>query len=427
MDFNRGNNESYKDYGNRLYKNKSLYGLKIDDVAELLNEEFPEKKKGESAHRKYFAPYGEGFDDGYEKALNDHDLRECSTIIGLSTLIPKTHLERMQDLIGEYNIKKRDSQLERNELAKLYREATPAVLLTEAYSETLKNMHSKHLPEFRFKPKVEGGKSVIKAIPADWHVGAMIDEEYNFYNYNTAIKRLDLYCNKLMEYAEIFNAKTISITNLGDIIEGFEMRNPQKWDCELTSDKQIVFAEELMWRMCETLMDGGYNIELSGVYGNHDRMTGNKNDSVENNTAMYVIMQNMKNEVKRCERMYDKKLERLLFMDQPEDYEYHIDNFFGKKIRYQHGHNDAKADERKIEKYNGVDNDFYDMLVFGHLHHGRVLHKNREEIEVYAGSLQGSNQYGKNKVKSVANASQGIIVFKEDGDIIPFEVNLQNA
>ena len=56
--------ESYKDYCIRLYRNREMYGLKVEVVGFLINDAFPKHKKDESAHRKAFAKYIEGFDDG---------------------------------------------------------------------------------------------------------------------------------------------------------------------------------------------------------------------------------------------------------------------------------------------------------------------------------------------------------------------------
>ena len=427
LDTKRKPNESYEDYCDRMYRMQGALGHTNDVMGYIINQNVDEKEvKDESAHRKSARIRIKAFDRGYEEGLKC--VRDDYSVRGLDSLIPKTHLEKMQEMVGEYGIKKRDMQLERLELARLYREVTPVLLFAEQYSLVIKENLEFVIPEELFDIPYDEmvGESVVKGCPADWHTGVLIDEEYNYHDHKKAEEKIDYYADKLMEYAKMFNAKMIDITHLGDIIEHFDMRNQQKWNCEFATDKQLVEGENLTWRLVIRLMKNGFKVRLGGIYGNHDRITGSKHDAVENNTAMYVIIQNMKNSVTRGIELYGKELHLLEFADQPEDYEHQVDEIYGNRIRYQHGHNDAKNDERKIEKYNGVDDDSYDILVFGHLHHGRVIHKNRNEMEIYGGTLQGSNSYGKNKVKSTADASQLIIVFRDNGDVLPFEVNLQH-
>ena len=422
--YEKHDGETYKDYCVRMYRNRQLYGLTTDVVGFLINQEFPEEKKDESAHRKNFAKYIEGFDDGYAKGLEDAE-SDISNISGLNSLIPKTHLDRFTELVGEYGVRKRDMQLERNELAKMYRKVTPWILLTEQYRESLLSGEIE-LPEFNFERIDTSGKAIIKALPADWHIGAVVDEDYNQHNFNIAVLRVDRYCQKVLEEAERENASLISMTHLGDIVEGFEMRDEQKWFCEFLINDQIKYAQKLFTRMILTLSKN-YNVEIGAIYGNHDRLVGNKNKAIYKDNAMKVIMDNIKFAIELAEEQSGKKMERISFAECSEDYKYQVEDIYEYKCRWQHGHEDAKNDERKIEKYNGVDDTFYNILGFGHLHHGRVVHGNRKNMEIYCGGLMGSNDYSKSRPKSVSNASQCIIVFRDNGDILPYEVDLQNV
>lgn len=419
--------ESYKDYCIRLYRNREMYGLKNEVVGFLINNAFPENTKDESAHRKSFAKYIEGFDEGYAKGLEDaQSTKEVEpSVKGLNSLAPKSHLEKFSELIGEYGIRKRDMQLERNELAKLSRKVTPWILLTEQYREALRDGEI-HIPEFEFDRIDTDGESVIKVLPSDWHIGCIVDETYNQFNFEIAVRRIDLYCKKILEEARRENAHTISITHLGDIIEGIEMRNNQKWDCEFLLKDQLKYAQRLFMRMIKTLSKE-YNVEVCGVYGNHDRLVGDKHKSIGKDSAMAVIIENLQELISFAEEEKGQKMERITFLEAEDEYKYQPEEIYGTKCRWQHGHEDAKNDERKIEKYNGTDEAFYNVVGFGHLHHGRVIRKNRNNFEMYGGGLMGANEYGKSRPKSVADASQGIIIFRDNGDVIPFEINLQNA
>lgn len=417
--------EDYDKYAMRLYNNKALYGLDKDEIADILNKEFPDRSKGESAHRKdiasYTRGYNRGYDEGYECGLSKNT--KTSTF-KKNLLVPKSHLENLKEWVTEYDIKKRDMQLTRNELARKMRVATASILMTEEYRSYLDD-NGIDISLFKYDKVENNGSAIIKSLPSDWHIGAEVNEEYNEYNYKIACYRMEKYTQSIIDYARIFNATTVSITGMGDYIEGFDMRNPQKWDCELTSVQQVELAKKLLIKHIMTLQDADLNVEVSGVAGNHDRVTGNKRDSVEENNFAYTIFQQIKDMFEFAEIVSGKKNERVKFVQKDDSYKYHVEEIYGNKIRYQHGDDDSKNDERKIEKYNGADNSQYDVLVFGHLHHFRDIQRNRNTREIYCSCLQGSNHYSKYNIKSVADAGQTIIVFRDNGEVLPININLQ--
>lgn len=416
--FKRQVNESYDDYAYRMYKNKTLYGFTNDEVADVIKNEF-DLKKDESAIRKDMTSYIRGYDIGYERGVSDVDIA-----VERNSLIPKSHLNRLKEVVGEYAIRKRDMELERLELAKLKREITPAILMTEQYVEYL-NENGVTIPsDIKFVP-TKVGTSVIKSLPSDLHIGNTVDEDYNQYNYMIAQDRMRRYTQSLLNYAKMFNAHTISITTMGDLVEGTELRGNQKFDCEFHYSEQVANAQDLIMEHITTILNEGYKVDLSGVYGNHDRQVGSKNDNIEASNATYTILENIKSIFKYMEKFSGKKFENISFVQSDNKYKNHMDEYYGIKIRYQHGDNDAKADSYKMEKYNGTDDYRYDALVFGHLHHFRHTQLNRDTFELYCPCLQGANEYGKNQIKSTSDAGQAIIVIRDNGEVLPININLQ--
>jgi hypothetical protein len=75
MDYGRLSGESYKEYGRRLYDNKAIYDLKNKEIGDILNREFPQESKDESAHRKHFVSYLEGFKDARITSYADAPLK----------------------------------------------------------------------------------------------------------------------------------------------------------------------------------------------------------------------------------------------------------------------------------------------------------------------------------------------------------------
>lgn len=414
----RKENESYDDYSSRLYRNRSLYDLKNDEIAEIIKKEF-DINKDESAIRKDIASYIRGYDKGYERGLSDVEVKTER-----SSLIPKSHLERLKEVTGEYSIRKRDMELERLELSRLKREITPAILMTEQYVEYLKE-NGITVPFGTKFVANKVGSCVIKSLPSDLHIGMIVDEDYNQYNYSIAQRRMRKYTKSVLDYAKLYNAHTISITTMGDLIENTELRGNQKFDCEFHYAEQVARCQDLIMEHIMTILNEGYKVDLSGVYGNHDRQTGSKNDSIESSNATYTILENIKKTFEYMEKFSGSKFENISFVQYDNKYKYHVDEYYGFRIRYQHGDNDNKADNKKIEAYNGTDNDAYDALVFGHLHHYRYTQLNRNEFEMYCSCLQGANEYAKNQIKSTADAGQTIIIIRDNGEVTPININLQ--
>lgn len=75
MEYGRLQNETYKEYGKRLYSNKAIYDLKNKEIGDILNKAFPEESKDESAHRKHFASYLEGYDDARLDAYSNGEIK----------------------------------------------------------------------------------------------------------------------------------------------------------------------------------------------------------------------------------------------------------------------------------------------------------------------------------------------------------------
>jgi len=423
--YTKKNNESYDDYCVRLYRNQELYGLKNDVIGFLINEAYPENKKDESAHRKNTRKYIKGFDDGYTKGLSDAEDVSMEGA-GLDSLKPVSHLEKMTDMLGEYTIRKRDMQLERNSLSKLMREATPGILLTEKYAQLLEDGLVK-LPVYNadmMNKSYNENDRHLKVITSDFHIGMVINEEYNVYNYDVTRRRLRAFADKALAKARLYDINNISIIDMGDLVESILLRGNQAWDCEFTESEQIVYAQSAYEEFIEYFTDAGYFVSVTFLRGNHDRLQSGKMDSLDTDSATFIIAENLK-------RLYGKLDDKLghpcgVSFTQTNKYylEFH-EEINGKKIKYIHGDNTSANDRSKMSKYSGTDEVMYDYLILGHLHRFSVFQGNRNEFEIYCSSGMGGNEYGLHKIKSTSSAGATLLVFLEDGEVLIDNVNLQ--
>ena len=75
MIYNKNLEENLKDYKIRLCKNKDIYGLTFQDIANLINKESGENKS-ESVYRKWWTAYNEGYQDAERNSLDNDDMKK---------------------------------------------------------------------------------------------------------------------------------------------------------------------------------------------------------------------------------------------------------------------------------------------------------------------------------------------------------------
>jgi len=419
--------ETYEDYGMRLYRNSKEYGLTNEIIGFLLND-FKGVNWDESAHRKKMTERIKGFDKGYniglEEGINKYK-KEVSNgnidIDGINSIIPKTHLKKLSNMIGEYNIIKTEVAKEQRILRKYMRQATPAVLLAEQYRESLQNNEIQLRDINNFKLE-DFNNTVIKVALSDFHVGLVIEESYNEYNFEIAKERLNKFKKEILYLAKMNNSNKISITMLGDAIEGFSMRAEQPFDIEFTQSQQIEKAQQLIYDFCIDFVNKGYYVELSGISGNHDiyRITNHGRNSLPDDNAVRTIFKNLQliSKVSNNDKFY------VHTQDKFDEFSEEIN---GVIIKYVHGDDEVKNDSNKMQKHSSIMGKQVNILLMGHLHHYRAVSRNRNEFEIYCGALTGANDYAKKKVKQIANASQTVLIIREDGTYYSLNVDLQKV
>lgn len=78
-----------------------------------------------------------------------------------------------------------------------------------------------------------------------------------------------------------------------------------------------------------------------------------------------------------------------------------------------------------MKGYISMQNEFFDCLIYGHLHHFHMQESDNGRLVIGVGSLEGRNSYSKN-FNAATNASQMIMIVTGEGDLIPIRVDLQN-
>ncbi len=115
------------------------------------------------------------------------------------------------------------------------------------------------------------------------------------------------------------------------------------------------------------------------------------------------------------------------YVHEQDEFDEFTEEINGVLIKSVHGDNESKNDRNKIQKHSSIMGKQVNVLLLGHLHHYRAIARNRNELEVYCGALTGANDYSKKKVKQIANASQTVLVIREDGIYYPLNIDLQET
>jgi predicted phosphodiesterase len=195
------------------------------------------------------------------------------------------------------------------------------------------------------------------------------------------------------------------------------MREKQHSEVEFNMSKQIVKATELVI-MFLTALSEYVNAEYAGIPGNHDRMHGNKDISLDDDNATVIINSNIKWFIKLINS------ERLKFIDVEDDATEINLVINDKKIKCRHGHLDNGNKKDRMKSYISMENDFFDCLLYGHLHHFNVVDSDHGRMTVGSGCLSGRNTHS-TTLGGAVNASQVMLVVTGEGDLLPLRIDLQ--
>lgn len=345
--------------------------------------------------------------------------------VGLLNSLPKyvdmvasSKLESIRRAVGDIYHEKRENQLVLSELNKVKRELTLTSILAEEIRDVFLDNAEFNIPHYAFKPRLQtsGNKAIVSV--TDIHVGALIDNVYgNSYNYEIAKIRMDAYKKKVLDYCNCFNITEVMVCGLGDFVEHMYMRYKQSGEAEFGLAKQILKATELIIDFLVSLAEY-LNVEYTGIAGNHDRLQGNKDISFDDDNANVIINYNIKTFINAI------KSPRLTYVDVADDATEINKVINGKKIKLVHGHLDDGNKVNRIKSYISMQEEFFDCLIYGHLHNFKVEDSENGRMSVGVGSLAGRNSYSK-KLGFGVNASQMILIVTGEGDLVPIRVDLQ--
>ena len=208
MEYIKQENESVKNYKIRLFKNKDLYNLTSQEIADLINKESGDNFS-ESTYRKWYRAYSEGVEDTQKENVSD------------------------DNILKEYEIQKRELYKERqklrdekNEYNAWLREQSRMELFFERIDESIEKLLNKKNRTLPSPISIEQDSDELFSAFADPHYGCEFslkgfnDKIINEYNPDIFKQRMIEYRDELIDFGILHNIKKLSLADLGDSIEG---------------------------------------------------------------------------------------------------------------------------------------------------------------------------------------------------------------
>lgn len=287
--------------------------------------------------------------------------------------------------LGQLQIQKRFIQNKNRSLNKLKRELTDHVIfnreLLSAVQEPIRVSDS----SIKFNDKPVKDSQMVLVI-SDWHLGARIDLESNHYNLKIATERINRLFNQVINHIRVTKPQSVMIVNLGDLIEGAQMRKNQAFSIELSLGQQIKTAGELQANFIRNLVTTfpKINFKFTELEGNHDRFAPSKKDELPQDGVSLLG--------RTLVELGCKDLDNLEVINPTNEYRYiySVDKY---NLMFVHGDRDKLSDNNVLGKLSTFTNTPLDALIGGHLHSIQIREQGNDQFICQSGSLIGPSDY----------------------------------
>lgn len=311
--------------------------------------------------------------------------------------------------LGQFQMQKRFSQNERRHLNKLKRNLTDQVLFRQQIEEAIATPIKVHEKPAKIDlAKTDPETDVI--VISDWHIGATVNITSNQYSLLIAKQRLRTLYEKAVKYLAKHRPERCLIVNLGDLIEGAQMRYNQAYTIDLSLGQQITEAGQLQTNFVRDLANvfPKINFSFTELEGNHDRFAPNKKNELPQDGISMVARELL--------REASKDTKNLQVIEPADEYRY-LANLRGHNLMFVHGDRDKLAEKDILGKLSTFVRRPIDVLVGGHLHSIQIREQGNDQFVCQSGSLIGPSDYS-NSLGIVSSPSQLFISVTND-EIVP--------
>ena len=277
-------------------------------------------------------------------------------------------------------------------------------LRDEARFETLVNILTDEIKNLKpvclnsFLPKTKSKRIYGVAQFSDWHYGKMVDNQWNYYDIDTTIRRANMIADKVIEKSRVHNVTDLIVEINGDMIDGIiniSARNVEEADV-IT---QITGVSELLAQVINKLLPYYENVKVVTTLGNHGRIWADKRNGAGKENFEMLIPEFLKL------RLNGKV--QIITSDGLDFVSYKIGDDL---ICVSHGQNDKLS--TAISDYAKIYKEVPKEIHLGHTHSYTDINDS-DIFTTVNGSLVGSDDYAIS-LRKVTKPSQNFIVY--DGD-----------
>ena len=262
-------------------------------------------------------------------------------------------------------------------------------------------------------PVITSGSKEGLLLLSDWHIGLVCQNHWNEFNTEIAKERLSFLKQRVIDICLHNNVKKINVCCCGDLISGIIHNNLRLENRENVVQQSMIVVEMIseLLAYLSTL----FEVDFYYVVGNHERISANKNDSLDKENFGYFILEMIKC---RC-----ANLKGLTIHDNTIDDEIITFNIFKDKIVTTHGNNFGNLNTY-IPKLTSMLGYVPDYVCVGHLHQHVEKTYGKTELIVNP-SFSGVDSYAKN-YGLVGKVGQKLMIFsKEYGKECTYNIDVE--
>lgn len=363
--------ETVADYQMRMCKLKISEDLTWVEITKIINEELG-LNYSESKYRKM-----------YNNSLKT--VSQSSEDIKEQVSLLKEQV-KTRDLKNQFNaFVRKVAREEENE--RIAYECASIVAKTIQFHEPL--------IEEKFKIFENKDKAGILCL-SDVHYGIVFKNFLNEYNPEIAQQRLELLCEKVIEYGLKEGISKLYVANLGDMIAGM-IHLQIRLESRENVVQQTMSISELLAQFLQSLSKY-FKIEYYDCLDNHSRVDVNKDTSMSMESYTLFIPWYLK------ARLKDNN--RIIIKDSEIDRDFINFEVLGHSIIGVHGHKDKPSEI--VKELTCLTRKTYDLAIMGHRHHFSA-DEQQGTVIISNGSLMGTDNYAKD-LRVASHATQNFIV-----------------
>lgn len=390
----RGKNESLLAYFRRVTENRKELDLDYSEWAEIILGEA--KYSSDNARKAYYVvkPMLEALEkDELIQEKNDKGL----TKLEKKELSLQKEREKLKDLRRRLNREIRESARRENTF--------------EMIEESIKELVDiRPLKVDRKVEELEGNEAVLNF--SDFHLGIAINNYFNEYNEEIAIKRIEILIDKTVQYCKLHNVTRLHIALNGDLINGYKYLSLIA-DKDMSVVKSVTRASEIISNMISEFSKHINKIDVYYALGNHASMKQIR-DNLQEDNFEYFIFDFIKLRTQGIENL---EIHKNKYSDDIIDI-----NIGNKLIIVTHG--DKDKPKSCINKLCTFLDERPNFIMLGHYHHYEEFDQNNINIKVN-GSIVSTDEYAF-KLRLNSKASQTLVIHDKEGEeICTYKVKLQ--